>query len=309
MMRSARTGSAGASTIQLHGHPVSYRQAGDSGPVVLLVHGIAASSTTWDDVLPALGRHATAIAPDLLGHGASAKPRGGDYSLGAYASGLRDLLVALGHERATIVGHSLGGGVALQLAYQHPERCERLVLVGAGGFGREVHTLLRAAALPGSEWLLPVVCASMIGCTGNTLARVLGRLGLHARVDVAEMWAAYTSLSEAAARRAFLHTLRGLVDVGGQRVSAAHLLYLAEHIPTLLVCGDRDPIIPAAHTRRAHELMPGSRLEVFSGAGHYPHREYPRRFAELLVEFLLTTKPASTEPDWRALLTRTAESA
>src|SRR5256885_6196729 len=131
---------------------VGYRMAGE-GPAIVLVHGLAGSSTTWRAVMPALAERYLVIAPDLLGHGESAKPRG-DYSLGAHASGIRDLLVALGVERATFVGHSLGGGVAMQLAYQFPQRCERLVLVASGGLGKEVNALLRAVALPGSEYVL-----------------------------------------------------------------------------------------------------------------------------------------------------------
>jgi len=134
--------------ITLHGHRVSYRTAG-SGPLLVLIHGIAGSSATWEEVLPALAEHYTVVAPDLLGHGLSAKPRT-DYSLGAYASGIRDLLGVLGYERGTIVGHSLGGGVAMQFAYQFPERCERMVLVSSGGLGHELHLLLRAVALPGA---------------------------------------------------------------------------------------------------------------------------------------------------------------
>src|SRR6266545_6244135 len=141
--------------IELHGHRVAYRCAGE-GPVIVLVHGITSTSSTWERVLPALAKRFTVLAPDLLGHGGSAKPRG-DYSLGAYASGVRDLLIALGHERATFVGHSLGGGVAMQLAYQFPEHCEHLVLVASGGLGREITVLLRAASLPGSELVLPLL--------------------------------------------------------------------------------------------------------------------------------------------------------
>lgn len=291
--------------VTLHGDEIAYRSAGDGDGVVLLVHGIAGSSDTWDRVLPDIARSATVIAPDLLGHGRSAKPADADYSLGAYANGLRDLLVALGHERVTVVGHSLGGGIALQFAYQYPERCERLALVGTGGFGREVHGLLRAAALPGTEWLLPLVCTPRLCHAGETLGRVLGRLGLRAGPDAAEMWRAYTSLAEPAARRAFLRTLRGVVDVRGQRLSAADRLYLAAHVPTLLVWGDGDPIIPAAHAHAGSAHLPGSRLEVFPDAGHYPHRDLPGRFVEVLADFL-TTEPARLSPDhWRALLTGT----
>lgn len=290
-------------TISLHGHEMTYRVAGEGGPVVLLLHGIASSSSTWEPVLPGLARHATVIAPDLLGHGQSAKPHGADYSLGAYASGMRDLLVALGHERATLVGHSLGGGIALQMAYQYPERCERLALVGAGGFGRGVHSLLRAAALPGAEWVLPLLCTPRLCGAVNALGRTLGRIGLRAGADAAEMWGCYSSLAEAQARHAFLLTLRGVVDAGGQRVSATDRLYLAAHVPTLLVWGERDAIIPTAHARSAQELLPGSRLEVFPGAGHFPHCQHPDRFVEVLADFL-AMEPAEFSPDhWRALLT------
>lgn len=289
-------------SIVLHGHEIAYRTAGTGGPVVVLLHGIAGSSATWEDVLPRLARHGTVIAPDLLGHGRSAKPRHADYSLGAYASGVRDLLVALGHERATLVGHSLGGGIALQVAYQYPERCERLALVGTGGLGRDVHALLRAAALPGAEWVLPLVCAPRVRDAGNALGRALHRLGLRAGADAAEMWLCYTSLAEPGARRAFLHTLRGVVDVSGQRVSATDRLYLAAHLPTLLVWGERDTIIPSAHAESARELLPTSRLEVFPGAGHFPHRHDPDRFVDVIADFL-AADPAGITPDrWRALL-------
>src|SRR2546428_9637268 len=121
--------------IILHGHRVSYRQAG-WGPVVVLIHGITGSSLTWDEVIEPLAERYTVVAPDLLGHGESAKPRG-DYSLGAYAASVRDLLVALGHRRATVVGHSLGGGIAMQFAYEYPPFAERLVLVSSGGIAPE----------------------------------------------------------------------------------------------------------------------------------------------------------------------------
>src|SRR3954452_20351792 len=171
--------------IELHGHCVAYRCAGE-GPVLVLVHGITSTSATWERVMPALAKRFTVIAPDLLGHGGTAKTRG-DYSLGAYASGVRDLLVTLGHESATFVGHSLGGGVAMQLAYQFPERCERLVLVDSGGLGREVSILLRAATLPFSEVVLPILAATRLLDAGRLAGGLLGRLGLRARTDLEEI--------------------------------------------------------------------------------------------------------------------------
>ncbi|MEA2391701.1 MAG: hypothetical protein QOK31_1810 [Solirubrobacteraceae bacterium] len=288
--------------IVLHGHRVAYRCAG-SGPVLVLVHGITSNSATWERVAPALFDRYTVIAPDLLGHGESAKPRG-DYSLGAYASGVRDLVIALGHERATFVGHSLGGGVAMQLAYQFPERCERLVLVDSGGLGREVSGLLRAATLPGSEVVLPLLASTRLLDAGRGIGRLLDRVGLRFGTDVQEMARGHASLSDHEARAAFVHTLRTIVDPGGQRVNATDRLYLAQEVPFLIVWGERDPIIPVAHGRTAHDLVPGSRLEIFPNSGHFPHLDDPVRFTRVLEDFLESTEPAEVETErWRELVT------
>ena len=291
----------GLHEILLHGHRVFYRSAGD-GPVVVLVHGITSTSATWANVLPYLAERFTVIAPDLLGHGESAKPRG-DYSLGAYASGIRDLLIALGHERATFVGHSLGGGVAMQLAYQFPEHCERLVLVSSGGLGREITPLLRAASLPGSELVLPFLADDRLLGIGRAVGRALGRIGLRVHTDLGEVLRGHASLSDGDTRAAFLHTLRTIVDPMGQRVSAGDRLYLAQAIPFLLVWGERDAIIPVAHARAAHDLVPGSRLEVFPQAGHFPHLDDPLRFVRVLIDFIESTEPALVDAErWGKLL-------
>ena len=256
---------------------------------MVLLHGIAGTSSTWDAVIPRLAEHYDVLAPDLLGHGESAKPHG-DYSLGAYANVVRDLLEALGMGRATIVGHSLGGGIAMQFAYQFIERCERLVLVSSGGLGREVHPLLRAATLPGAEAVLPWL--STAGSRGvGALVRTLRLLGVRASADLDETWRSFVSLEEPAARRAFIQTVRGVMDHRGQRVSANERLYLAEGLPTLIVWGEKDPLIPVRHAREAHERMAGSRLEIFPGAGHFPYRDDPERFASVLIDFIGATRP------------------
>jgi pimeloyl-ACP methyl ester carboxylesterase len=260
----------------------------------VLLHGIAGTSATWDSVIPRLAEHCDVLAPDLLGHGESAKPHG-DYSLGAYANVVRDLLEALGMGRATIVGHSLGGGIAMQFAYQFLERCERLVLVDSGGLGRDVHPLLRAAALPGAELVLPWL--STAGSRGvGALVRGMTRLGIRAGPDLDETWRSFVSLGEPAARRAFIQTVRGVIDIAGQRVSATERLYLAEGLPTLIVWGEKDPLIPVRHAREAHERMAGSRLEIFPGAGHFPYRDDPERFASVLVDFIGATRPLPADP-------------
>ena len=289
--------------ISLHGHRVAYRSAG-SGPVLMLAHGITGTSATWERVLPALAKRFTVIAPDLIGHGESAKPRG-DYSLGAYASGLRDILVALGHDRATFVGHSLGGGVAMQLAYQFPERCERLVLVSSGGLGRELGLALRAATLPGSEWVIPLLASRGLLGAGRALGGALERVGLRAGTDIAEMARGHATLSDRETRAAFVHTLRTIVEPSGQRVDASDRLYLAEHIPFLIIWGERDSMIPVAHGRAAHELVPSSRLEIFPDAGHFPQLDEPQRFIEVLTDFMDTTEAGEIAPErWRELLRR-----
>jgi pimeloyl-ACP methyl ester carboxylesterase len=247
-------------------------------------------------VLATLGQRFTVIAPDLLGHGDSAKPRG-DYSLGANASLLRDFMLALGHERATLVGHSLGGGIAMQMAYQFPERVERLVLVSSGGLGRQVTPLLRAVALPGAELVLPLLASEPLVNAGTKIGGWIDRIGVRVGSDLAAMAAGFASLQDIEARRAFVHTARAVIDVGGQRVNATDKLYLAEAVPTLILWGDRDPIIPARHGIRAHELMPGSRLRIFAGAGHFPHHDDPVGFAAAITEFVDTTQPSEPDED------------
>jgi pimeloyl-ACP methyl ester carboxylesterase len=297
----ARPAFPGLDEITLHGHRVAYRQAGN-GPVIVLVHGITSSSETWEYVMPALARRFTVLAPDLMGHGMSAKPRG-DYSLGAYASGVRDLLVTLGHEKATFVGHSLGGGIAMQLSYQFPERCERLVLVDSGGLGREVSLLLRSATLPGSELVLPLLTNRRLLDAGRAVDGFLQRIGLRLMTDIGEMARGHATLADHEARAAFVHTLRTIVDPGGQRVSATDRLYLAEHVPFLLIWGEHDPIIPVAHGEAAHDLVPGSRLEIFPDSGHFPQLDEPQRFIDALEDFIDETEPADVGWDrWRQAL-------
>ncbi|HEY4451574.1 MAG TPA: alpha/beta hydrolase [Solirubrobacteraceae bacterium] len=287
--------------LVLHGHRVAYRQAG-SGPVLVLIHGITSDSRTWRRVMPYLARRFTVIAPDLIGHGGSDKPKG-DYSLGAHASSVRDLLVALGHDRASFVGHSLGGGIAMQLSYQFPERCERLVLVDSGGLGRGVSLLLRAATLPGSELVLPLLAASRLLEAGRLVGGLLGRLGLRAGTDIEEIARGHATLADSETRAAFVQTLRSVVDPGGQRVNAANRLYLAEQLPLLLIWGEHDSLIPVAHAHETHALLPASLLEVFADSGHFPQLDEPERFIDVLGAFIDSTEPAQLDAEgWRELL-------
>ncbi|HVN37774.1 MAG TPA: alpha/beta hydrolase [Myxococcota bacterium] len=276
--------------IAAHGERIVYR-CGGQGPLLLLVHGLAGSSVAWRRVLPALSMQFSVLAPDLLGQGESDKPQG-DYSLGAHANTLRDLLDALEHEQATVIGQSLGGGVAMQFAYQFPERCERLVLVDSGGLGREVTFYLRMLTLPGFESLFPLFCTPPLRDAGNRVACWLGRAGVRFTPASREIWRSFASLAEAENRRAFFRSLRDVIDFNGQAVSALGRLSRVAKLPTLIVWGAQDPFIPVSHAIAAHNAIPGSRLEIFDGVGHFPHCEAPERFVEVLVDFISSTAPA-----------------
>jgi pimeloyl-ACP methyl ester carboxylesterase len=283
--------------VLLHGQRVTFLEAGADcdGPVVVLLHGLASSSQTWSSALPLLGRHAHVIAPDLLGHGLSAKPRTGDYSLGAYATELRDLLLTLGLPGATIVGHSFGGGVAMQFAHQFPEMTERLVLEASGGLGQGVTIALRAATLPGTPLVLRALSALTPSWLAKAVHRAMRAVPALNRPDLDGLASAITSFTDDGARGAFAHTVRGVLDWSGQRLGGTERLYLLADVPVLLIGGNRDSVIPIQHTVSAHHLLPSSRLEVFDGAGHFPHTEQPTRFADLLAQFVTSTSASHSD--------------
>jgi pimeloyl-ACP methyl ester carboxylesterase len=274
------------SYLDLHGERIAYRDAG-AGEALLLIHGMAGSSATWRAVIPELAKRYRVIAPDLLGHGESAKPRG-DYSLGAFAAWLRDLLDELGIRRATVIGQSLGGGVAMQFTYQHRDYCQRLVLISSGGLGPDLNWILRILSAPGAELVLPVVAPQPVLNLGNKLGSWLASAGIQSP-RAGEMWSAYCSLADRPTRQAFLRTLRSVVDYRGQAVSALGKIHVSHGLPTLLIWGEEDRIIPVAHGYAAHDAVPGSRLEVLPGVGHFPHVEAPTAVVDILDDFITTT--------------------
>ncbi|HEX3826684.1 MAG TPA: alpha/beta fold hydrolase [Sporichthyaceae bacterium] len=289
--------------VTVHGYRRAYVLCG-SGPAVLLLHGIGDNADTWRPVIGELAEHYTVIAPDLLGHGQSDRPRA-DYSIAAYACGMRDLLSVLDVDRVSVIGHSLGGGVGMQFAYQFPERCERLVLVSSGGAGRQTNQMLRFIAIPGAESVLPLLA---VPGTRQFVAMVMFALrvfGADIGRDTADLARLFESFPDRTARSAFLRTLRGSVDRHGQVITMLDRCYLAEGIPTLLIWGARDAVIPVAHGRVLNSAMTRSRLEVFPDAGHFPHRSNPDQFLAVVREFLSETAPASYDAaQWRKLLRR-----
>ena len=275
--------------VEIHGVRQAVVDQGDGDEVLLLIHGMAGSAETWRAVLPQLAKKYRVIAPDLLGHGQSSKPRT-DYSLGAFAVGLRDLLDELGVRSATVVGHSLGGGVAMQFLYQHPEYCRRLVLIGSGGLGPDVGWILRLLAAPGAELVMPVIAPPPVLRAGNAVRSWLTSVGLRSPRG-AEIWNAYSSFADSETREAFLRTLRSVVDYRGQSVSALNRLNLREELPVLAIWGEDDNIIPVDHAYSALQARPDCRLEILPGIGHFAQVEAPLEVIELIDEFISTTDP------------------
>ena len=271
--------------LELHGHRMALTDVG-SGPPILLVHGMMSARTTWADQWDRLAADHRVLAPDLFGHGESDKPLG-DYSLGAHAASLRDLLDALDVPSATVVGHSLGGGIAMQLAYLFPERVDRLVLVSSGGLGRELNPLLRAATPPGSELVLPVLASGWLHGVGDSALRLWRRVGLPAvSPSSTQAWQSLTSLADADTRRAFLATSRSVIDAGGQTVSARSRLSGLTAREVLLIWGAGDRMIPSSHLEAARAELPHSRVEILPRSGHFPHLDEPDRFAAVLADFV-----------------------
>lgn len=271
-------------TVVLHNHELSYVDSG-TGPVVLFIHGILGSQRQWAHLVDKMDDAHRVVVPDLFGHGASAKPLG-DYSLSAHAAAMRDLLDHLGIERVTLVGHSLGGGIAMQFFYLFPERVERLVLVASGGLGREVNLILRSATIPGAKHVLGVVASAPVLSRVEALGRGASKVGWRPGADLGAIWRGFSSLADQESRRAFLATTRAVIDIGGQSISAHDHLDDSLPVPTLIVWGTKDRMIPVSHALSAQQAVPECRIELFEGAGHFPHLDDPDRFAGLLCEFI-----------------------
>jgi pimeloyl-ACP methyl ester carboxylesterase len=270
-------------TAALPGHEIAYVELPGTGVPVVLVHGVGSSIDTWGDIpqrLAAAGR--TVVAVDLLGHGGSGVGNG-DFSLGANASAIRDLLEHLGHERIHLVGHSLGGGVSLQLAYQFPHLLESLTLISSGGLGADVGVSLRAASLPGSELVLRAACSPRSVRTARWVAARLAKHGVDSEALNPRALAKLEDMRDARRLAAFLSTVRSVVGPEGQRVSALAKMSGLDPSRVLIIWGDQDPMLPMQHGVDAHALLPGSRFVVVEGASHHPHTHAP----QLVVDEIL----------------------
>ena len=278
-----------AKCIDIHGDRIAVRDEG-KGEALLLIHGMAGSSQTWRAILPLLAKKYRVIAPDLLGHGQSSKPRT-DYSLGAFAVGLRDLLDELKVESATVVGHSLGGGIAMHSFTSIPTTAARLVLISSGGLGPEVGLILRLLAAPGAELIMPVIAPSPVLRTGNSVKSWLSSLGLRSPRG-AEIWNAYSSFSDRQTRDAFLRTLRSVVDYRGQSVSALNRLTLRDGLPALADLGRAGHHHPGGACVLGAQSPAGLPPRSASRCRALPQVEAPVKVAELIDDFISTTPAA-----------------
>jgi pimeloyl-ACP methyl ester carboxylesterase len=292
-MRSKQPAPTEVEFVTVHGKRRAFVRTG-SGPALLLLHGLACDRTTWDRVVPLLAKKYTVIAPDLLGHGLSDKPRA-DYTLGGYANGMRDLLTVLGIDKVTVVGHSFGGGIAMQFAYQFPERTQRVMLVSSGGLGPEVTPLIKLVQAPGWEAAMRVLTMPGIRHLETTALRALSSYGgplrkytrdLDEAADIVESW------RDRHTRFAVRHLVRAVIDWRGQIVTMSDRAYLTENMPMAVVWGREDQVLPVRHSSNVAALAPEATVTVLPDTGHFPHRDHPEEFVRLLDQFVNTTAPS-----------------
>lgn len=273
-------------TVLAGGHVLAYQEAGPAdGPAVVLLHGLASDADTWDKAIDPLAAHGLRVlAVDLLGHGESDKPAG-SYELTDFAASLAAFLDALALPSATLCGHSFGGALAMYFGTLHPDRVERLVLVSAGGLGREVHPVLRAASLP-------VAPALLRAALRPRLRRLYGRPAVHRALrltpdNVVNLRRAARALGTEAGRASFFASLRGVIDRSGQRTPSEQMRAFAAQVPLLLIWNEGDPVIPLSHAQaHADRCQPTTRLVVFPSRGHEPHRRSAERFAAEVAAFV-----------------------
>ncbi|WP_149359344.1 alpha/beta fold hydrolase [Lolliginicoccus suaedae] len=279
--------------VAFHGDALRYVDIGEGDPIIL-VHGLLGSHASWGEQISWLAEDFRVIAVDLYGCGASDK-NPGDYTLSAHAASIRDLMDHLGIDRAAVVGHSYGGGVCMQMLYLFPERVERLALVSSGGLGPEVSLLLRAASLPGSELVLPVLASPLLRGLAGTAARVAAMLGrpISASPSTLEIWRTFGTVADRDARRAFLRITRGVIGPLGQTICAVKHFPDYQHIPAMVIWGRHDNMIPILHAEQNREVMPHAEAVILEDAGHFPHLDEPVAFHAAIQPFLAAMAGAS----------------
>ena len=268
-------------TVSVWGLNIRYVQAGD-GPVVLLLHGLAASLLTWYcniDVLASAGYRV--IAPDLPGFGESDKPSHLDYSPDSAADFVYDFTQELELKRLSLVGSSAGGVIAGLFALEYPDMVEKMVLVGSGGFGREVSWFLRVISIPVvgdlvyQPWL-----NNRMGATKQLFYRPPAILD--------ELLPEMNRLKLLpGARSAMLRSVRSSVNLMGLRPQVYILERLkSSPVPLMTIWGADDIIIPVSHAEAVRQELPESVVRIIPKCGHWPQMEQPSQFNPMLTSFL-----------------------
>lgn len=268
--------------IQVGNLKTRYWALGDKGTVVVLIHGLGVSADIWIHNVEPLAKRHRVYVPDLIGFGRSDKP-GPSFSPLDYSRFLDDFMNTLNIDRASLVGQSLGGGIALQYTLQFPQKVSKLVLVGSAGLGKEVIWTLRVMSLPlvGELFSYPSRKGVELAFKWAVRNRAL------ITKDFVELY--YNLFSQPGFRKFFLRILRLIVNIRGAREETLVPIMNNLHKitqPVLIIWGEKDRVLPLKHGYLAKEKLPNARLKIMEGCGHIPFFERSDEFNRHVLEFL-----------------------
>lgn len=252
--------------------------APDEGRDVILLHGLMSSTYEWAKNIDALAARHRVWAIDLIGFGFSSRVAEPAYSLKYHARSIREFLDAQGIARASIVGHSLGGGIALQFAHDFPERADKLILIDPAAY---IYTWFKALQLAARVPGLPRTVGSIMLCNPRVHRSALrNALGDPARLD-----------ERALDARMRASRVKGTLDALLAMGASPHASEMPEGLnetaaPTLIIWGDQDLVLPLRHAERLARDLPNAELVILEGAGHIPNEEFPDVVNRLMLDFL-----------------------
>ena len=259
--------------------------AGSTGPPIIFIHGLGGFVENWEDNIIELSKVRQVYALDLAGFGFSDKPDV-DYTISYFADFVRDFMITSGIEKATMIGESMGGGIALQLALKYPEKVEKIVLAGSSGLGKEVSISLRLLTLP--------IFGERLSRPSKEGTKQFFEQLFYNKEIIQEEWIEYDyQLSlQPGVQRSLLRALRSLCNIWGQK-RKIYLPILENlqkiEIPVLILWGAQDQIVPVSHAHRAKKILPNARIHIFDPCGHVPNIECADEFNALVTGFMSET--------------------